>query len=79
MFDTLAFMKDLKNGGVPQCHAETHAKALNVVLHDFVTKEYLDYRLDLLEKKMTIKMGAMITANFTLTVMSMGLMFNFFH
>ncbi|MDP2351336.1 MAG: hypothetical protein Q8N75_02045, partial [Pseudomonadota bacterium] len=65
-FDTLKFANKLKAAGVPAQQAEAEAEALSDVfeanLNELVTKETLQQELHLLEQRMTIKLGGMMTA-----------------
>jgi len=68
VFDTLAYAKKLKAAGVPSEVAEVHAEALAEIVEErLATKrdlkeleERLVNRLNELEYKMTIRLGAML-------------------
>jgi D-arabinose 1-dehydrogenase-like Zn-dependent alcohol dehydrogenase len=70
-FDTLKFANKLKAAGVPAQQAEAEAEALSDVfeanLNELVTKETLQQELHLLEQRMTIKLGGMMTAAIAIT------------
>jgi hypothetical protein len=72
MFDTLKYTKKLESVGVGRQQAETTVGILAEVMDKkFATKQDLkelenkmDYRFELLENRLTIKMGAMIMGSF---------------
>ena len=66
-FDTLEFTEQLKAAGVPDDQAKGHAKALMSVIkqtetrfEDLVTKTDLQRSIEILEYRMTIRMGLML-------------------
>lgn len=61
-FDTLKFVRKLKEAGFEEKQAEAVSDAFKEAQGDAqpITKEYLDARLLLLEQRMTIKLGAML-------------------
>ena len=65
-FDTLAYVRKLKEAGVPEAQAEVHAEALADIIDErLATKQdILALRRDLkeLEMRLTIRLGAMLTA-----------------
>ncbi|MBF0461257.1 MAG: DUF1640 domain-containing protein [Magnetococcales bacterium] len=82
-FDTLAYVKELETAGIPPAHAEAQAKALAVVIQkveenrkeELATKRDIDdlrrdidAKLEKMELRMVIKMGAMILASIGLIV-----------
>ena len=82
-FDTLAYVKELETAGIPAAHAEAQAKALAVVIQkveenrkdELATKRDIDdlrrdidAKLEKMELRMVIKMGAMILASIGLIV-----------
>lgn len=70
-FDTLKFANRLKAAGVPAQQAEAEAEALSEVfeanLKELVTKDTLQQELRLLEQRMTIKLGGMMTVAIAIT------------
>lgn len=70
-FDTLAFAKKLKEAGVPDAQAEVHAEAIAELIDERIaTKQDLKeleitLRRDVkeLELRLTIRLGAMMTAS----------------
>ena len=70
-FDTLKFANKLKAAGVPAQQAEAKAEALSDVfeanLNELVTKETLQQELNLLEQRMTIKLGGMMAVAIAIT------------
>jgi D-arabinose 1-dehydrogenase-like Zn-dependent alcohol dehydrogenase len=70
-FDTLKFANKLKAAGVPAQQAEAEAEALSGVfeanLNKLVTKETLQQELNLLEQRMTIKLGGMMAVAIAIT------------
>jgi len=70
-FDTLKFVKELENAGVPDAQAEAQARALSNVLEtnvkELVTKSDLDHQTEKLQRdikememRLTIKLGVFI-------------------
>lgn len=68
-FDTLAFAKRLAAAGMQSRQAQALAEALNDIVFDtLATKNDLRD----LEHRLTVRMGAMITASMALTVAILG-------
>ena len=65
-FDTLAYVKKLKAVGVPEEQAEVQAEAFSEIIEErLATKQdILELKRDIkeLETRLTIRMGAMMTA-----------------
>ena len=70
-FDTLKFVKELENAGVPDTQAEAQARALSNVLEtnvkELVTKDDLAHQTEMIrrdikemEMRLTIKLGVFI-------------------
>jgi len=60
-FDTLAFVKRLREAGVPEAQAEVQAEAIAEVINDHIeTKQYLDLRLRELEMRLSLRLGGMM-------------------
>jgi primosomal protein N'' len=61
-FDTLQYAKALVKAGFTERQAETLVEEQSkLVRKDLVTKSYLDQEVKLLEQRLTIKLGGMIT------------------
>ncbi len=58
-FDKLLYLETLKSSGVPEEQAKAHAHALDEALRDAVATKT---DLQLLEQRLTIKVGAMVIA-----------------
>jgi hypothetical protein len=65
--DTLGYAKHLRDHGVPQQQAETHAEAARqFVFTEIVTKQDLQLALDNLALRLTIRLGTMLAAGIAL-------------
>jgi hypothetical protein len=63
LFDKLAYKDKLTASGIPEAHARAHADAMDEALRESVaTKPYLETRLAQLETRLSLRMGAMLTA-----------------
>lgn len=61
-FDTLDFAEKLKEGGFSEQQARAASSALRSLTGDLVTKRDLTVELQLLEQRLTIKVGGMLAA-----------------
>lgn len=60
-FDTSQYFEKLKAAGVPEEQAKIQADALRKIIDEqFVTKDYLDYRLKELEYRLIISLGGIM-------------------
>ena len=60
-FDTHTFVKRLVSAGMPETQAEILAEEqARVLSSDLVTKGYLSKELELLQQRLTIKLGGML-------------------
>jgi hypothetical protein len=66
-FDTLSFVRYLREKGVPSEHAEAHADAVRqYVMSELVTKQDLALALDNVTLRLTVRLGAMLAAGIAL-------------
>jgi len=57
-FDTLTYARRLKQAGFSEEQAEALAEATRgMVVHDIVTKDYLETALERLSPRLTVRMG----------------------
>jgi hypothetical protein len=69
-FDSLGYARFLRDGGVSQDQAETHAEAARrFIMADLVTKEDLETQT----LRMTVRIGGMLAAGFGLMTAVIGL------
>jgi len=54
-FDTLRFVKNMTQKGMPEAQAEELAESMRQYRHHLVTRDYLDKRLAELETRMTTR------------------------
>jgi hypothetical protein len=64
-FDTLAYAKRLRNAGCSEQLAEVQAEALAAIVTDHIATKQdirdLEHRLEVLEHRLTLRLGAMLT------------------
>ena len=71
VFDSLGYARFLREGGVPQDQAETHAEAARrFVMADLVTKDDLHVQT----LRITLRVGAVIVAGFGVMTAVIGLL-----
>ncbi len=64
-FDTLGYSKRLREGGIDQQHAETHAEAArDFIMAELVTKSDLAAALTTQTLALTLRLGVMMTVGF---------------
>ena len=74
VFDSLGYARYLRDGGVPQEQAETHAEAARrFIMADLVTKDDLDVQT----LRITVRLGAMLIAGFGIMTAVIGLLLKF--
>lgn len=62
-FDTLTYARRLKEAGFSDEQAEALAEATrDMVVHDLVTKDFLENALERLSQRLTIRMGTIAVA-----------------
>lgn len=59
-FDTLEATRKLRDAGFDEKQAEAVVRVLSDTQNQLVTREYLDGKLQTLEMRLTIKLGAML-------------------
>ena len=59
-FDTLEFTRRLREAGFDEKQAEAAVRVLADAQSSLASREYLDARLEALEYRLTIKLGAMM-------------------
>lgn len=60
-FDTLGYAKRLRDAGVPQNQAETHAEAArDFIMGELVTKTDLQAAMDALSLRLSVRLGLML-------------------
>ena len=64
-FDTLEFTRRLREAGFDEKQAEAAVRVLADAQSALVSRDYLDARLEALEYRLTIKLGAMLMAAVT--------------
>ena len=63
-FDTLGYAKRLRDNGVDQKTAEAHAEAArDFIMAELVTKSDLAAAMDTLALRLTVRLGALLTAS----------------
>jgi hypothetical protein len=74
-FDSLAYAKHLRDSGVPQEQAETHAEAARqFIMAELVTKTDLTLALDNLALRLTVRTGVMLAAGLSIFAAVLGLL-----
>lgn len=62
-FDTLGYAKRLRDAGIPQPQAETHAEAAReFIMGELVTKSDLTLALETQTLRLTVRLGGLIAA-----------------
>jgi hypothetical protein len=82
IFDTLGFARFLREGGVPQDQAETHAEAANrFIMADLATradlqapKTDLENALETQALRISVRLGAMLVVGFGVMTAIIGLL-----
>lgn len=70
-FDTHQAVIGLRNAGLPETQAEAIVRVLDAALSDVVTRDFLSTRLESLELRMTVKLGAMLLTAVGVLIASM--------
>ncbi len=78
IFDTLGYARFLREGGVPQEQAETHAEAARqFIMADIATKDDLNTALEMLALRLSVRLGLMLAAGLSLMTALIGVLIRF--
>ncbi len=78
VFDTLGYARFLREGGVPQDQAETHAEAARqFMMADIATKEDLNIALEMQTLRLSVRVGVMLAAGLSLMTALIGAFIKF--
>jgi hypothetical protein len=78
VFDTLGYARFLREGGVPQEQAETHAEAARqFIMADIATKEDLNTALEIVTLRISVRVGVMLAAGLSLMTALIGALIKF--
>src|SRR6266566_988766 len=67
IFDTLGYARFLREGGIPQEQAETHAEAARqFIMADIATKDDLNAALEMQALRLSVRLGLMLAAGLSL-------------
>ena len=73
VFDTLGYARFLREGGVAQDQAETHAAAARqFIMADIATKEDLNAALEMQTLRISVRVGIMLAAGLSLMAAVIG-------
>ena len=73
IFDTLGYARFLREGGIPQEQAETHAEAARqFIMADIATKDDLNTALEVQALRITVRVGALLAAGLSLVTALIG-------
>jgi hypothetical protein len=78
VFDTLGYARFLREGGVPQEQAETHAEAARqFIMADIATKDDLNAALEMQALRISVRVGVMLAAAVSLLAALIGALIKF--
>jgi hypothetical protein len=78
VFDTLGYARFLRDGGIPQEVAETHAEAARrFIMADLATKEDLQTALEMQTLRMSVRFGVILAAGLSLMTALLGALIKF--
>jgi hypothetical protein len=78
IFDTLGYARFLREGGVPQEQAETHAEAARqFIMADIATRDDLNTALEMQALRITVRIGVMLAAAVSLLAAFIGVLVKF--
>jgi len=78
IFDTLGYARFLREGGVPQEQAETHAEAARqFIMADIATKDDLNTALEMQTLRLSVRLGLMLAAGLSLMTALIGVLIRF--
>ncbi len=78
IFDTRGYARFLREGGVPQEQAETHAEAARqFIMADIATKDDLNTALEMLALRLSVRLGLMLAAGLSLMTALIGVLIRF--
>ena len=78
IFDTLGYARFLREGGVPQEQAETHAEAARqFIMADMATKDDLNTALEMQTLRLSVRLGLMLGAGLSLMTALIGVLIRF--
>jgi hypothetical protein len=78
IFDTLGYARFLREGGVPQEQAETHADAARqFIMADIATRDDLNAALEMQALRITVRIGVMLAAAVSLLAAFIGVLVKF--
>ncbi len=73
IFDTLGYARFLRDGGIPQEQAETHAEAARqFIMADIATKDDLNTALEVQALRITVRVGVLLAAGLSLVTALIG-------
>ncbi len=73
IFDTLGYARFLREGGIPQEQAETHAEAARqFIMADIATKDDLNTALEVQALRITVRVGVLLAAGLSLVTALIG-------
>ena len=73
IFDTLGYARFLRDGGIPQEQAETHAEAAKqFIMADIATKDDLNTALEVQALRITVRVGVLLAAGLSLVTALIG-------
>jgi hypothetical protein len=73
IFDTLGYARFLRDGGIPQEQAETHAEAARqFIMADIATKDDLNTALEVQALRITVRIGVLLAAGLSLVTALIG-------
>ena len=75
IFDTLGYARFLREGGVPQDQAETHAEAARqFIMADIATRDDLNSALEMQTLRISVRVGVMLAAGLSLMTALIGVL-----
>jgi hypothetical protein len=78
VFDTLGYARFLREGGVSQEQAETHAEAARqFIMADLATKDDLRNALEMQTLRMSVRFGVILAAGLSLITALLGALIKF--
>ena len=73
VFDTLGYARFLRDGGIPQAQAETHAEAARqFIMADIASREDLQIALEMQTLRISVRIGVMLAAGLSLMTALIG-------
>ena len=78
VFDTLGYARFLRDGGISQEQAETHADAARqFIMADIATKDDLKTALEMQTLRLSVRFGVMLAAGLSLVTAILGAVLKF--